>query len=213
MTSRVKFSNDLNTLIDEVIDMGRKVYSRLDGVTNCLSIDDMNTARKIVYDDSFINELEYRINTRAITMITAESPVATDLRVIIASIKTAMELERISDNISNIAEVRKRIKIENDNLLLRLYTMERLAVLMMNDIYTAFREKDMELCLEILDRDEDIDRLFVQISTSDILEESDLFVSGQCQLCAKYLERIGDHIKNIAEHVYFINTGERFEVR
>lgn len=213
MTSRVKFSNDLNTLIDEVISMGRKVYFRLDGVTNCLSIDDMNTARKIVYDDSFINELEYKINTKAITMITVESPVATDLRVIIASIKTAMELERISDNISNIAEVRKRIKIENDNLLLRLYTMERLAVLMMNDIYTAFREKDMELCLEILDRDEDIDRLFVQISTSDILEESDLFVSGQCQLCAKYLERIGDHIKNIAEHVYFINTGERFEVR
>lgn len=213
MTSRIKFSNDLKALIEDVITMGSHVYHRLDGITECLSDEDMKNARRIVRDDHFINELEHKINLKAVTMITAESPVATDLRLIIASIKIAMELERISDNVSNLAEVRKRIKINNSKLLLRLNTMEQLTILMLNDVHTAFKEKDNELCLEILERDEDIDRLFVQISTSDILEETDLFISGQCQLCAKYLERIGDHIKNISEHVYFVNTGERLEMR
>lgn len=213
MTSRLKFSNDLQALIEDVIDMGIKVHERLDGVSDCLSDEEMTNARKLVHEDKIINEIEHKINMKAVTMITAEAPVATDLRIIIASIKIAMDLERVSDNISNIAEVRKRIKITNSKLLLRLHTMERLTILMLEDVFTAFKNKDTELCLEIFDRDEDIDRLFVQISTSDILEESDLFVSGQCQLAAKYFERIGDHIKNIAEHIYFVNTGERFEVR
>jgi phosphate transport system protein len=213
MASRVKFTSELRALVEDVITMGTHVYDRLEGITQCLNEDKMTVARKIVHDDTFINELEHKINLKAVTIITAESPVATDLRLIIASIKIAMELERISDNVSNLAEVRKRIKIRNNQLLLRLKTMEQLAVLMLKDVHTAFKEKDNELCLEIVDRDDDIDQLFMQISTSDILEETDLFVSGQCQLCAKYLERIGDHIKNIAEHVYFINTGVRLEIR
>lgn len=211
MTPREKFSSDLEELLTQAIDLGKECYNRLDGVTKILAEENITNARILADGDKYINKLEHNINTKAVSMITAESPVATDLRLIIASIKVAMDLERISDNISNLAEVRKRVRITNDKLLLRLETMERLAILMLTDVYTAYKEKDIDLCLEILDRDKDIDSLFVQITTSDIFEETDLFVTGQSQLCAKYIERIGDHVKNIAEHVYFVITGNRFE--
>ena len=155
--------------------------------------------------------MEANINAHAINLITTQAPVASDLRTIISCIKVADNLERIGDNISNIAEVRKRIKITNERTLLRFKTMERLASLMLEDVYTAFKKSNLELIDEIILRDQDIDAVFVQITTSDIFEESDAFLTGQIQLTAKYLERIGDHIKSIAEHIYYIETGNTYE--
>lgn len=211
MSYREKFTDELQSLVNEVIDLGELCYDRLQGVTNLLSMNDIEPARELVSGDVEANRKEYNINTQAVTLITTQAPVATDTRIIISSIKIAYDLERISDNISNLAEVRKRVKITNEKLLLRLRTMEQLASLMLKDVYTAYIDQDTSLCKEVYERDEDIDSLFVHVTTSDIFEDSDLFVSGQSQLCAKYLERIGDHVKNISEHVYFVITGEKIE--
>lgn len=211
MPYREKFTGELQSLVNEVIDLGKLCYDRLQDVTKLLSMNDIEPARELVSGDVEANRKEYNINTQAVTLITTQAPVATDTRIIISSIKIAYDLERISDNISNLAEVRKRVKITNEKLLLRLRTMEQLASLMLKDVYTAYLDQDTSLCKEVYERDEDIDSLFVHVTTSDIFEDSDLFVSGQSQLCAKYLERIGDHVKNISEHVYFVITGEKIE--
>ncbi|WP_462420728.1 phosphate signaling complex protein PhoU [Salinicoccus sp. Marseille-QA3877] len=211
MPYREKYTGELQSLVNEVIDLGEICYDRLQGVTSLLSMDDIGPARELVSGDVEANRKEYNINTQAVTLITTQAPVATDTRIIISSIKIAYDLERISDNISNLAEVRKRVKITNEKLLLRLRTMEQLASLMLKDVYTAYLNQDTSLCKEVYERDQDIDSLFVHVTTSDIFEDTDLFVSGQSQLCAKYLERIGDHVKNIAEHVYFVITGEKIE--
>lgn len=211
MPYREKYTGELQSLVNEVIDLGEICYDRLQGVTSLLSMDDIRPARELVSGDVEANRKEYNINTQAVTLITTQAPVATDTRIIISSIKIAYDLERISDNISNLAEVRKRVKITNEKLLLRLRTMEQLASLMLKDVYTAYLNQDTSLCKEVYERDQDIDSLFVHVTTSDIFEDTDLFVSGQSQLCAKYLERIGDHVKNIAEHVYFVITGEKIE--
>src|SRR5699024_7055757 len=81
----------------------------------------------------------------------------------------------------------KRIKITNERTLLRFKTMERLASLMLEDVYTAFKKTDLDLLDEIIFRDQDIDAVFVQITTSDIFEESDAFLTGQIQLTANIL--------------------------
>lgn len=211
MVYRNKFAGEMDSLHKNVIKLGIECYRRLRGCIEVLSDTDAERARELVKGDKVINIMEYEINTQVIELITTQQPVATDLRLIISSIKIADDLERISDNISNVGEVRKRVKITNDKLLLRLSTMERLAMLMFVDVKAAYENQDTDLCIEIIERDKDIDSLFVQITTSDIIEESDVFVTGQSQLAAKYLERIGDHIKNIAEHVYFVLTGEKYE--
>lgn len=201
----------MDTLHQDVMTLGKECYRRLDGSTEVLTDADTERARALVKGDSAINSMENDINTQVINLITTQQPVATDLRLIISSIKIADDLERISDNISNIGEVRKRVRLGSEKLLLRLSTMERLALLMLEDAKTAYETGDTDLCTEIIERDKDIDALFVQITTTDIIKETDVFVTGQSQLAAKYLERIGDHIKNIAEHVYFVLTGDKYE--
>jgi len=201
----------MDTLHQDVMTLGKECYRRLDGSTEVLTDADTERARALVKGDSAINSMENDINTQVINLITTQQPVATDLRLIISSIKIADDLERISDNISNIGEVRKRVRLGSEKLLLRLSTMERLALLMLEDVKTAYETGDTDLCTEIIERDKDIDALFVQITTTDIIKETDVFVTGQSQLAAKYLERIGDHIKNIAEHVYFVLTGDKYE--
>jgi len=211
MTARVKFVNDLEELKQYIYDMSQLLSERFDLLVNVLENNDRALAKELIERDVDINELEVKINDQSVSLITSQSPVASDLRLIISCIKIAEDLERIGDNISNIAEVSRRTQIINKQILLRLTTMIRLAKLMLDDAMVAMKTEDLSLVNEIIERDNDIDQIFVQVTMSDIYEETDAFVTGQIQLTAKYLERIGDHIENIGEHIFFTLTGKRYK--
>lgn len=211
MTARVKFVNDLEELKQYIYDMSQLLSERFDSLVNVLENNDRALAKELIERDGDINELEVKINDQSVSLITSQSPVASDLRLIISCIKIAEDLERIGDNISNIAEVSRRTQIMNKQILLRLTTMIRLAKLMLDDAMVAMKTEDLSLVNEIIERDNDIDQIFVQVTMSDIYEETDAFVTGQIQLTAKYLERIGDHIENIGEHIFFTLTGKRYK--
>ncbi len=115
-----------------------------------------------VKNDKHINQLNYDINERVIMLITKQQPIASDLRMMISSLKIASDLERIGDNASSIANIRLRTKITDDYVLTRLKTMGKLAMLMLKDLYLAFKKKDTVLIREIIERDEDIDDLYSQ---------------------------------------------------
>ncbi|CAD2077053.1 phosphate transport system regulatory protein PhoU [Phocicoccus schoeneichii] len=211
MSARVKFVNDLEELKQYIYDMSQLLSERFDSLVNVLENNDRALAKELIERDVDINELEVKINDQSVSLITSQSPVASDLRLIISCIKIAEDLERIGDNISNIAEVSRRTQIMNKQILLRLTTMIRLAKLMLDDAMVAMKTEDLSLVNEIIERDNDIDQIFVQVTMSDIYEETDAFVTGQIQLTAKYLERIGDHIENIGEHIFFTLTGKRYK--
>ncbi|HJE18783.1 MAG TPA: phosphate transport system regulatory protein PhoU [Aliicoccus persicus] len=211
MVPRQEFTREMAELHDSVIELGVLVNERLVGCVDTIQNEDAKTARLKIKEGEKIIELERAINNKSINIITKQQPVATDLRVIISSIKVSYELLRISENISNLYKVRKRTIIDNDKLIIRLRTMEKLAHLMLVDVKTAYDEQDIALLKEIIDRDSDIDALFVQITTSDVFDMPDSFITGQSQLAAKYLERIGDHIKSISYQVHFVLTADHLK--
>ena len=81
----------------------------------------------------------------------------------------------------------------------------------LDHLNNAIRNKDLPLIKEVIERDEDIDDLYVNIVNTSYLIDNDPFVAGQAHLAARHLERIGDHISNIAESVYYYLTGQHFE--
>ena len=127
------------------------------------------------------------------------------------ALKISTDFERMGDNAAHIAHIRLRVKITDHYVLTRLKTMGKLAMLMLQDLNTATKQEDITLIKEIIERDKDIDDLYANIVNTTYLIDNDPFVAGQAHLAARNLERVGDHVRNIAESVYYFYTGEHYE--
>ena len=208
---RQKYEGQLDDLIKELRRLGLRVYSNVNNAIESLSEDDRNFARHVIEKDKEINKFDYDINEQVIMLITKQQPIATDLRMMMAALKISTDFERMGDNAANIAHIRLRVKITDHYVLTRLKTMGKLALLMLEDLNTAVKREDLTLIKEIIERDKDIDDLYVNIVNTTYLIDNDPFVAGQAHLAARNLERVGDHVRNIAESVYYYFTGEHFD--
>lgn len=210
-TIRHKYEGQLDGLIKDLRRLGLYVYRNIEFGLTSLSEEDRNYARQTIAKDKEINEQETAINEKVVLLITKQQPIATDLRLMMAALKIATDFERIGDNAASIAKIRLRAKIIDEYVLTRLNTMGKLALLMLKDLDDAVNDNDITLIKEIIDRDKDIDDIYKNIVNTTYLIDNDPFVAGQAHLAARHLERIGDHICNIAESIYFFITGERYE--
>ncbi|MDG0824856.1 phosphate signaling complex protein PhoU [Staphylococcus equorum] len=210
-TIRHKYEGQLDGLIKDLRRLGLYVYRNIEFGLTSLSEEDRNYARQTIAKDKEINEQETAINEKVVLLITKQQPIATDLRLMMAALKIATDFERIGDNAASIAKIRLRAKIIDEYVLTRLNTMGKLALLMLKDLDDAVNDNDITLIKEIIDRDKDIDDIYKNIVNTTYLIDNDPFVAGQAHIAARHLERIGDHICNIAENIYFFITGERYE--
>ncbi|MCT1925788.1 phosphate signaling complex protein PhoU [Staphylococcus pasteuri] len=208
---RQKYEDQLEGLIKDLRRLGLRVYFNIENALVSLSEEKRTFARETIQKDKEINHLDHEINEKVIMLITKQQPIATDLRMMMSALKISTDLERMGDNAANIAHIRLRVKITDHYVLTRLKTMGKLAMLMLEDLNTAVKNKDITLIKEIIERDQDIDDLYINIVNTTYLIDNDPFVAGQAHLAARNLERVGDHISNIAESVYYFLTGNRYE--
>lgn len=208
---RQKYEGQLDGLIKDLRRLGLRVYFNINNALVSLGEEKKSFARQTIEKDKEINHLDHEINEKVIMLITRQQPIATDLRMMMAALKISTDFERMGDNAASITHIRLRVKINDNYVFTRLKTMGKLAMLMLEDLNNAIRNKDLPLIKEVIERDEDIDDLYVNIVNTSYLIDNDPFVAGQAHLAARHLERIGDHISNIAESVYYYLTGQHFE--
>ena len=208
---RHKYEGQLDELIKDLRRLGLRVYFNIKNALVSLSEEKRTFARETIEKDKEINQLDYEINEKVIMLITKQQPIATDLRMMMAALKISTDFERMGDNAASIAHIRLRVKINDDYVFTRLKTMGKLAMLMLEDLNTAVKTEDLTLIKEIIERDKDIDDLYINIVNTTYLIDNDPFVAGQAHLAARHLERIGDHNSNIAESVYYYLTGEHYD--
>ncbi|MEJ7165713.1 phosphate signaling complex protein PhoU [Staphylococcus capitis] len=208
---RHKYEGQLDELIKDLRRLGLRVYFNIKNALVSLSEEKRTFARETIEKDKEINQLDYEINEKVIMLITKQQPIATDLRMMMAALKISTDFERMGDNAASIAHIRLRVKINDDYVFTRLKTMGKLAMLMLEDLNTAVKTEDLTLIKEIIERDKDIDDLYINIVNTTYLIDNDPFVAGQAHLAARHLERIGDHISNITESVYYYLTGEHYD--
>ena len=209
---RQNYQEQLDELLKDIRRMGLYTYFNINNAIVSLSEKDKNFARQVINKDKDINKLDCEINEKVILLIMKQQPIASDLRMMMAALKIATDFERMGDNVASIANIRLRVKITDDYVLTRLKTMGKLAMLMLQDLNTAAKHEDITLIREIIDRDQDIDDLYANIVNTTYLIDNDPFVAGQAHLAARNLERVGDHVTNISESVYYYLTGEHFDI-
>jgi phosphate transport system protein len=204
-----QFDTAIEDLKAEVITMASLARHNLERAIHALLERDIDLARAVIADDSDVDELERKIDQSGMSILVRFQPVASDLRLVITSMKMAHNLERISDHAVSIAKRAKKIckvtQLDETSLAEPLYSI---ADALLRDAVTAYTDANTELGESLKPRDKELDRLQKQMiaTLSSRLEDSD----GRCEhllhliFVARSIERIGDLAVNIGEDAVFL---------
>ena len=207
------FDEDLTQIQAKISEMGGLAEEVLANALKAVQTRDANLARQVIERDKAIDEMEHIVEERVVRVIALRQPVAMDLRVLIAAMKISATLERIGDLAKNIAK--RTIPLSSEQplkLTSSVVRMGREALAQLSDVLNAHASRDVDLAVEIWNRDVEIDEmynaLFREVVTY-MVEDSRLIGQGaQLMFIAKNLERIGDHTTQISEMIYYIVRGE-----
>jgi phosphate transport system protein len=169
-------------------------------------------AREVITDDIQLNNMELEIEDQAFRLLALRQPVATDLRLIVATMRIATTLERIGDQGVNIAEraleLNSRPPVE---LPIDLRTLADLAVGMVRTSIDAFVQQDPSLAIQVCHGDSEVDLLddeYTQKILDTMISESRWVTRlHHFIIIVRNLERIADLATNIAEDIVFIIEG------
>lgn len=212
---RNRFDRELNLLNNELIEMGNLIESSIKAAISALKEQNVELAKKIVENDSEIDDMEREIEKRCLKLLLQQQPVAGDLRFISSALKMITDMERIGDQASDISEITIRLADKPYiKELIHIPEMAEVAIKMVKYSIDSFVRKDIELIKKVILLDDQVDELFdiiknelIHIVREDINSKEQVI---DLLMIAKYLERIGDHAQNIAEWVYYAITGEHY---
>ena len=206
------FDRELENLKQDLLRMAAladtAVGKSLVSVTNR----DSDRAREVIIDDITLNRMELAIEEQAFKLLALRQPVATDLRLTVAAMRIATELERIGDQAVNIAErsleLNSRPPLE---LPIDIKVMADIALGMVRTSIDAFVSQDPNLALQVCQRDVEVDILddeYIQKLLDSMIKESRWVIRlHHFIIIVRNLERIADLATNIAEDIVFIVEG------
>jgi phosphate transport system protein len=218
MTARLSFEHELQLLKDNLTEMGQLIEAAIEKTLRAFETQDEVLAKEIITGDRNINDIEKTIESRCLSLILKQQPVARDLRIVTTALKIVTDMERIGDHAADIAELILREKREPIyNLVRHIPEMGKVAKSMVHDSVQAFTTLNVEAAKETMKKDDVVDDLFDQVKeeVANLLRESSEHVD-QCVdilMVAKYFERIGDHAVNICEWTEFHETGSVNNIR
>jgi len=211
-----QFDEDLEAVRTDVLSMGGLVEDQIRRALQALGEVDGELGEQVVEDDYKVNELEVRIDEECTRILALRQPTAGDLRMVVAIIKTITDLERIGDEAEKIGRMAVRLAEKTNAASMKRYTGVRTlgqhVSRMAHDALDAFARLDVEAALSIVREDERIDheysscmRELVTYMMEDPRQISEVM---DVVWCARALERIGDHAKNICEYIIFLVKGK-----
>jgi len=208
------FSDDMNKLESLLLEMGGLVEQQLEKATQALRKEDRRLAKQVLKGDDKINELEAELNDTAIRILALRQPVALDLRAVVMSLKIARHLERVGDYAKNMAR-RTRTITKADAFTGSVNTLARMSDLVQNmirSVLDAYSLRNAILADEVRGSDEYVDQmhntLFRELLTYMMEDTDNIAGSIHLLLMAKNLERMGDHVADIAKETIYMVTGE-----
>jgi len=209
-----QYDSDLDALRSRVLQMGGLVEAQVLAAIEGFSTGNMELFERVIETELRVNGYEVSIDTDCSHIIVRRQPAATDLRLIMAVIKTVTDLERVGDEAEKIARMSKQLH-ENERLKVQRFGQIRhvgnIAVQMLRQALDAFARLDAEQAARVVREDITIDDEFRSIVRQLItfMMEDPRTISSALEILwiAKAIERIGDHAKNVAENVIYIVKG------
>lgn len=200
---------ELQALRENLLDMLSMVKDQIEKCKRAIEDKDIDIAREVIEDERKINVQELAIDRDCENILALFTPVATDLRLVLATLKITNDLERIADSAKSLAKfLRKAGKIEFKWIAsLQFVGMLDVLISMLKEMGTAIRKSDTKPALKAAKQDEELNDYFKKAvkATAQLVQEypEDSKSILVLLLLARNLERSGDLTKNIAEEIVF----------
>lgn len=209
-----QFDDDLTVLRDLVLRMGGLVEDQLRDALAALAGGDGELALRVVEGDREIDRIELRSDEEVARVLALRAPLGSDLRTVLTLSRTVNELERIGDEAKKTARVARRSRDGGHRDLAvagSVLAMGDIARAMLHAALNALVRLDLALTERVRADDERLDAAFKSAmdEAKGSLRSAPDHVDAALDLAfvAKSLERIGDHSRNIANHVHYLVEG------
>ncbi|WP_099204480.1 phosphate signaling complex protein PhoU [Scatolibacter rhodanostii] len=211
---RERYTKQLDNLHNNLIHMGSLCEEAIACAAKTLIDGNLDMKEKVLSVENDTNMAERDIEQLCVRLLLLEQPVASDLRQITAAQKMITDMERISDQAVDIAELSAYMKGNSVKSDIHIAEMSRATIGMVTASIDSFVSKDFAKAREVIASDDVVDDLFLKIRKELIQHITENpAVASECLdllMVAKYFERIGDHAVNIAEWVLYSLTGDRY---
>ena len=213
MTMRVTFQEELETLQANLQEESELVLRSLRGALNALQQRDVELANEVIAFDDEVDERYLAIGQGIEQLLARQTPVAVDLRLVLAVLHINLSLERMADLCVTISKLTKlTAELEHDDTLVEAFDqMGSRAEEMIRVAMASFADRDLAGAESLPDLDELIDRAnrrvvghVLELGNDPAVREWGL----RMIIVSRCLERIGDHAVDIGEQTAYLVTGE-----
>lgn len=208
-----KFNDELESVRNKVLSMGGLVEKQLRDALIAIETSDQELAEQVLRSDHKINAMEVQIDEACVQIIAKRQPAASDLRLVIAILKTIADLERIGDEGERIAKVAlESFNNDQQEFLVSLENLGQQVLSMLHRVLDAFARMDLDAAYEVHQQDAQADRQYEaltrQLMTYMMEDPRGIPKVMNVLWSARSLERIGDRCQNIAEYIIFFVKGK-----
>ncbi|MGE0113686.1 MAG: phosphate signaling complex protein PhoU [Steroidobacteraceae bacterium] len=209
-----RFNADLERVRTNVLQMGGLVEEQMANAVQALVNGDSAAAERVVRNDHRVNGMEVSIDEDCNRILATRSPAASDLRLIVAVIKTITDLERIGDEAEKIGYIGSRLATMERpaDRYREIKHLGRVVEEIVHDALDAFARLDADAALAVAKRDRLVDEEYEAIQRQCItfMMEDPRSIRRAIDVLwvARAIERIGDHAKNICEYVIYMVHGK-----
>ena len=210
---RKVFQEELTQVRDQLVEISRLVSEAMSKATTSFEVADVDLAQDVIAADARIDFLQNSLDERAIDILALQGPVASDLRMIVGSLRMSASLERMGDlarHVAQLARLRYPANVIPSSLTETFQAMARYDIEIVAKVIELLETRDLEVARDILKINIAVDDLHLSVFKAIAAPEwkESAATTVDVALASRYFERFADHGVSVARKVTYLVTGE-----
>lgn len=210
---REVFHQSLEEVQSRLVEISELVTIAIDKATRAFGTSDVALAEEVIAGDALIDEKQVALDELAIEILAMQQPVARDLRIVVAALRTSASLERmgdLADHIAQLARMRYPERAIPKGFKGTFEKMGQRDVEIARQLTELLRTQDVSIAESIRDADDEIDELHASVFEKVLGAHSvaDATAVVDATLASRYHERFADHAVGVAKKMVYLATGD-----